>query len=239
MNESQRKHRLPFKLPQVPFVSHSNTRTVISILQCRTEDEIRLGRRRLDEQERAQGKESHRETGSDGAASSTSGCLDAGRADSRLGGLGRNDVDTGQSGWAGLARVSGLRSHDGGIGSLRGWTDRGRGLRSWRDLGGDTNRGRRLNGRGRGLLSWRDLGGDTNRGRRLNGRGGGLNLRGRGGWNNRADRSRGHIARRGRFCRDDGWRRAGLVLSGLDGLDRGSAAGGLRHRSAIEEVSMC
>jgi hypothetical protein len=216
MNESQRKHRLPFKLPQVPFVSHSNTRTVISILQCRTEDEIRPGRRRLDEQERAQGKESHRETGSDGAASSTSGCLDAGRADSRLGGLGRNDVDTGQSGWAGLARVSGLRSHDGGIGSLRGWTDRGRGLRSWRDLGGDTNRGRRLNGRG-----------------------GGLNLRGRGGWNNRADRSRGHIARRGRFCRDDGWRRAGLVLSGLDGLDRGSAAGGLRHRSAIEEVSMC
>lgn len=205
------------------------------------EDKIRLGWRRLDEQERNQGKESHHGGRSDDATSASSR-LD-GSASSRLLGLGRSgDVDGGEGGL-------GMDRGDGSVGGLGGRTSRammslGGGGRAMRSLGGSTNRAMNLRG-------GRNLRGNTNggvrlnlggrrlnlrggrldlRGRRLSRSGSGLNLRGRGGRSSRGNLSGRHV---GGSDRDDG-----AQLGGLDGLERGGADGGLRHGGAVDEVSM-
>ena len=94
---------------------------------------------------------------------------------------------------------------------MRGWTGRGKSLRVRGDLGGDTNGRLGLNRIGRGL-----------------------SLRGRGGRDNSAGLSRSCVGRSGR---SHGWREAGVVLGGLDGLNRGGASSRLSHGGAVDLVS--
>jgi hypothetical protein len=120
-----------------------------------------------------------------------------------------------QGGWVGLARGR-LGADDRGVGGVSGWADGGRSLRVGRSLSGDA-RAVGLNRRGRSSL-------------RLRGRSG------RSGRDNRAALGGGHVARSGG---SDGGRVAGVVLGGLESLDRGGADGGLRGRSAVDLVSQC
>jgi hypothetical protein len=119
-----------------------------------------------------------------------------------------------QGGWVGLARGR-LGADDRGVGGVSCWADGGRSLRVGRSLSGDA-RAVGLNRRGRSP--------------RLRGRGG------RSGRDNRAGLGGGHVAWSGG---SDGGRVAGVVLGGLESLDRGGADSGLGGRSAVDLVSKC